>query len=205
MPDFDSPVVPDASRADIIAAKKRLRAQGRAIRAALNETERAAESAMIYARLMYSPLSSPLRTLFESKADITVAAYLATPYEANIDRFIAQLLERAILVSAPRGNYFAPLESLDAVTIGRFGVREPSTETREIAPSVIFVPGLFFDRNGGRLGFGGGWYDRALARFPQAVKIGIAFVEQIIPAVPREPHDIAMDFVVTPGGVVCAR
>ena len=68
------------------------------------------------------------------------------------------------------------------------------------APDIVIAPLLAFDRNGGRLGQGGGHYDRTLeglrARSPVFV-IGLAFAGQQIDAVPREPHDQWLDAILT--------
>lgn len=64
---------------------------------------------------------------------------------------------------------------------------------------VIIVPLLGFDAACLRLGRGAGWYDRFLARQPQAIKIGVGFDVQRVDAVPMEPHDIPLDAVVTEG------
>ena len=65
-------------------------------------------------------------------------------------------------------------------------------------PDVVVVPGLAFTPAGDRLGQGGGWYDRFLPRLrPECVTIGVAFAEQIVDALPVEPHDVRVHHVVT--------
>jgi len=86
------------------------------------------------------------------------------------------------------------------LVVGPFQVREPVVGCPAVALNrldLALVPGLGFDARGGRLGRGKGHYDRLLAGFT-GLKIGVAFDCQIVPAVPREPHDIALDAVVTP-------
>ena len=60
------------------------------------------------------------------------------------------------------------------------------------------TPGLAFDAKGNRLGKGGGFYDKFLNRAVNAVKIALAFDEQIVENVPIEPHDVKVDFILTP-------
>jgi len=62
---------------------------------------------------------------------------------------------------------------------------------------LIIVPCLAFDSRGNRLGWGGGWYDRFLARQPQAVKIGLCFESGRLDAIPVEPHDMRLDKIIT--------
>ena len=89
-----------------------------------------------------------------------------------------------------------------ALQTSRWQLREPlHDETKIVAPvrlDVIFVPGLAFSLGGLRLGRGGGFYDRLLARSElRAKKIGVCFEEQIFPDLPSEPHDRAVDAVIT--------
>jgi 5-formyltetrahydrofolate cyclo-ligase len=83
---------------------------------------------------------------------------------------------------------------------GPFQVREPVAACPVVPLNrldLALVPGLGFDARGGRLGRGKGHYDRLLAGFA-GMKTGVAFDFQILPEVPREPHDIALNAVVTP-------
>ena len=174
--------------------KQTLRRQMRTLRAALSLLERASAAALVNQRL---------RALCLEQNWNAVAVYLATDEELNLDEFIAWLLARGVKVYAPYGDDFALLNSLEAVNVGKFGVREPrkpqNTQSTLLPEELVFLmPGLAFDRRGSRLGFGGGWYDRALSRYPQALKIGIAFDFQIVDEVPREAHDILMDALVAP-------
>lgn len=84
------------------------------------------------------------------------------------------------------------------------GVREPGAECPGVDPRVIdlvVVPGLSFDRHGGRLGRGAGFYDRFLAGL-RAVRVGLCFDEQIVDEVPTDPGDERMHCVVSPSGVI---
>jgi 5-formyltetrahydrofolate cyclo-ligase len=87
---------------------------------------------------------------------------------------------------------------------GCFGILEPTQQ--QIAQATInpasidiaLVPGSVFDRQGGRLGYGGGFYDRFLSQdAPQALRIGLAFSLQLTTRLSLEPHDQRMDLLVT--------
>ena len=83
---------------------------------------------------------------------------------------------------------------------GRFGVREPAEHCIEIPlddVDLVLVPGVAFDLRGHRLGRGRGFYDRLLANFT-GKKIGIAFEEQMVEAIPAEKQDVRMNFIQTP-------
>ena len=94
------------------------------------------------------------------------------------------------------------LTSLDANALmtTRHGLQEPVERQRVPVDSidVVLVPGIGFDPKGGRLGRGGGYYDRFLSDSRPPVVIGVAFDEQVVTQVPREPHDQMMSVVVTP-------
>ena len=92
----------------------------------------------------------------------------------------------------------------DNLIPGKFGIPEP-IEIMKIAYKnidLVLVPGIVFDRQGHRIGYGFGYYDKFLAKVHKAVKIGLAFDFQVVDNIPRETHDIAVDFVVTEKGVV---
>lgn len=90
---------------------------------------------------------------------------------------------------------------------GRFGVLEPPAGAPEEAPAVgdaVVVPGVAFDRAGGRLGRGGGHYDRA---FPPGAPgapllVGFAHAFQLVECVPSDSHDRRMDAIVTERGMI---
>lgn len=97
---------------------------------------------------------------------------------------------------------------------GRFGILEPieplrtdATRCPQVAElDVILVPGVAFDRQGGRLGHGQGFYDRLLSQVSQQTTlVGVAFDCQIVPHIPTEPHDVPMDFVLTESALHACR
>ena len=93
----------------------------------------------------------------------------------------------------------------DATVEAGFGTREPSPASPLVDPDLLLVPLLAFDAEGYRLGYGGGYYDRTLARLrasPNAVTaIGIAFAEQEVDDVPHLDYDQRLDGVLTPSGL----
>ncbi|MCA9516375.1 MAG: hypothetical protein KC635_15645 [Myxococcales bacterium] len=79
--------------------------------------------------------------------------------------------------------------------------RSPAAVAPLAALAALVVPGLAFDAAGGRLGQGGGFYDRLLGGLATRPRlVGLAFAAQVVPSVPREAHDVLMDTVVTEGG-----
>ena len=80
---------------------------------------------------------------------------------------------------------------------GPFGVAQPLASAAPVTPDVLFVPLVGFTANGGRLGQGGGHYDRWLAAHPAVPAIGLAWDCQLIDALPTEAHDRPLSAVVT--------
>jgi 5-formyltetrahydrofolate cyclo-ligase len=88
----------------------------------------------------------------------------------------------------------------DAMIVGRLDIPEPLPDAQTVEPSMLLVPLLAFDRAGFRLGYGGGFYDRTLARLRATspiVAIGVAFAAQEVDEVPRGHSDQPLDWVVT--------
>ena len=90
---------------------------------------------------------------------------------------------------------------------GRFGILEPIELAKITYKSIdmVLVPGVIFDKNGYRLGYGLGYYDRFLNKLPKAVKVGLCFDFQVMDKVPREEHDIPVDYIVTDKEIIECR
>ena len=83
--------------------------------------------------------------------------------------------------------------------------REEFCGIHEVLPEeieTILLPGSVFDERGGRFGYGGGYYDRFLAKVPKAARIGLAFDLQIVEKAPIQEHDEILDLVVTESRVI---
>lgn len=102
------------------------------------------------------------------------------------------------------------LTSLDELSPARMGILEPRLDlqkdpSRQVDPSIlecIIVPGLGFDRQGGRLGYGKGYYDRLLSTLsPSVFLVGVAFAVQWFDTIPQAVHDVPMDCVITEEGI----
>ena len=91
----------------------------------------------------------------------------------------------------------------DPMAAAIWGIAEPLEDKPEVEPDVLLVPLLAFDECGHRLGYGGGFYDRTLAKLrakKPVVAVGIAYDEQKVDAVPVESYDQRLDWVLTPSG-----
>jgi 5-formyltetrahydrofolate cyclo-ligase len=110
------------------------------------------------------------------------------------------------VISADKRLSFATWTGADPLMPNQYGIGEPAADSPRCAPQeldIIFLPLVGWDRSGGRLGMGGGYYDRTLAGLEQEgcgagpLLVGLAHALQEVARVPRESWDVAMDFVVT--------
>lgn len=135
-----------------------------------------------------------------------VMIYLGSQKELVVDELGAMVLARGGRVVAPRvdwegGGMRAVAWRPGEEEVRRHGVREPleGAEVEVERVEVVVVPGLAFDSGGGRLGRGGGFYDRFLGRPGlRASVVGVALDEQVLGVVPRESGDVGVRAVVTP-------
>lgn len=135
------------------------------------------------------------------------AAYLASPDEIDLAVLVERLWTAGCRVVVPAwrdGTYrlvgYSPKTELVA---GPMDILEPAPEgegavtVAEGDVAVWIVPGLAFTPSGARMGYGGGWYDRFLAKSnPSAVTLGVAYPFQIVDELPLEPHDLSLSDVV---------
>ncbi|KMP10787.1 hypothetical protein UZ36_06530, partial [Candidatus Nitromaritima sp. SCGC AAA799-C22] len=93
---------------------------------------------------------------------------------------------------------------------GKYGIREPAPEVRRmVSPSridLVVAPGLAFDPRGGRIGYGGGYFDRLLKEIPEnATRIGVGFDFQILDSVPQTNFDVPVQMVITESKTLVCR
>jgi 5-formyltetrahydrofolate cyclo-ligase len=134
-----------------------------------------------------------------------LALYAAKGSEVATAQIDASARAQGWLVAYPRVVGDATALAFHEAAIGelapaRFGLTEPSgdacrVELSEI--SVFLVPGIAFDREGGRLGWGRGHYDATLAAAPSALRVGLGFECQLVDRTPREPHDAMLNVIIT--------
>lgn len=202
------PASPPSSSGDddaLRAAKRALRAQVLARRAALPASARAEASAAARAHLVrFAPLAAAL-----ARPEAVVALYAARGDELDPSPLAPALRTAFPRVVARGAPLVFHLATPDALVPAAFGLREPTVDAPIVAletVALVVVPGVAFDRRGGRLGYGGGFYDRSLPPRASGVWcVGFAHSTQLVPVVPRGPHDREVDALVTEDGVLCFR
>lgn len=190
-------MTPPTLSPDLALAKAQLRQQLTTARARLDPVARAAADEAIARRILALPpwRSAPV-----------VALYAATGGEVDTGAVAAaaqregKSLAWPVIVAGQRKLSFAVAEP-EALVPGPFGVRRPPPGAPEVGRGEIglfLVPGIGFDLRCERLGRGAGYYDATLAALQgRAERVGLAFDLQIVEALPREGHDVALDAVVT--------
>lgn len=182
--------------------KRRFRAEALAIRDGLSPEERR-EAALAAARAVLAS------SLLEHAA--VVMAYAAVRSELDPGPLVEALWERGKSVAFPvadpatRGLTPRAVSGFEEMTPGLYGIPAPPASAPEVpvdAIDAVLVPGVAFDREGYRIGYGGGYYDRFLARLGSGcVRIGYAYARLVLERVPREAHDLAVDWIATEEGV----
>ena len=180
------------------AEKEQLRAQVRQRLGALHASEREHASAQACSLLQEQQLWKTAQSIF---------FYAPLPGELNIWALLPEALQLGKTVLLPKFNpgtdSYQPyhIQNLESDLLpGKFGIHEPNGNC---APcllkqlDLVLVPGLAFDLSGSRLGRGGGFYDKLLAGL-SGTKCGVAFDEQLLGNIPVEPHDIPVDYLLTP-------
>jgi 5-formyltetrahydrofolate cyclo-ligase len=137
-----------------------------------------------------------------------IAAYWPIRDELDIKELIVRLMDAGQPVCLPvvLGDE-QPLE-LRLWEVGAplyeagYGTLAPEDSAPRATPDTVLMPLLGFDRKGTRLGYGGGYYDRTLASLPNRPRlVGFAFARQELDHIPRQPHDVPLDAIVTELGV----
>lgn len=181
--------------------KESHRLDARARRRAIPARERERKSA----RIRESVLALP-----EVRDARLVACYVSVHSEVGTHELLQELLDAhkriaVPVVEPPERMALAEVFVMDELELGAHGIpepRPPHERVRQDEVDVVLVPGLAFSVDGHRLGNGGGYFDRMLARMPRARRIGLAFEEQVAASVPHEPHDATLDGLVTDARVM---
>jgi 5-formyltetrahydrofolate cyclo-ligase len=186
--------------------KSALRAHMKAWRASLDAAEMGrAGSALASHGLGFLPSMAP---------GSVVSGFAPMPDEVRIWPLLRRLADSGISLALPvmqgkaRPLLFRAWRLGDPMDKGVWDIPEPKADKSELEPDILLVPLLAFDRQGWRLGYGGGFYDRTLSglRSRKAVTaVGLGYDQQQVDAVPHLAYDQRLDWVLTPSGPIkCA-
>lgn len=162
-------------------------------------------------------IAQQLFNMAEYQTSQTIMLYLGFRNEVATDEIIHKSLEANKRILIPitdlANTRLIPSELLDYpgdLTTGTYGILEPKAQcVRPVDPQeidLVLVPGVAFDPQGNRLGYGGGFYDRFLpATKSNAVFIALAYELQIKEEVYPEPHDYPVHYVITEDKIINAK
>ncbi|MBE8949003.1 MAG: 5-formyltetrahydrofolate cyclo-ligase [Quinella sp. 3Q1] len=185
----------------IRARKKNLRREFLAKRSEIPRNERD--------RISHALIKKFLATEIFRAAKI-IMAYASTPDELQLNELFAACFAEEKILAIPfivgKGEMHAvEVPNFDALELGDFNILTVK-HGKFIDPAQIdcvIVPGAAFDINGGRLGLGGGYYDRFLPHAVNAKKIALAYDFQLVDDLPLEEHDVKIDTVLTIERSIC--
>lgn len=190
----------ELDQAAVADAKRALRKRLSALRLVADQKEGPDAALAVIRHLL------PRATDLGLEAGAVAAGYWPISTEIDVRPLLARLDERDVICALPciedgRSELvFRRWRPTDDLVAGEHDTREPAVSAAEVIPQVLFVPMLAVDRDGHRLGYGRGWYDRTLAALRRnggAVAVGIGFGVQVWDVVPFARGDERVDWILT--------
>lgn len=181
----------------ITEQKKDLRKSCRAVRASLEENKRGEASSEICRHIERWSIfikSSVILAYLPMRAEVDLSSLLANHPDKT------WLVPRILEYGEMRFHHYDP----GRLIRHRFGMLEPDA-TLPIVPAgrveLALIPGLAYDLQGWRLGYGGGFYDRFLTQQSTCIRLGVTYQVLVLPDVPHQENDVAMQYLVTEDGL----
>lgn len=177
---------------NIQAKKQALRKKMMQLRNELN-----LEKKRVYDQLICRQLWAKVLELNAEKIHV----YLPMGAEVDLFALIQKALDRDKTIICPktlakRRLEHLVLEDLEQLEDGYWGTTHPASGiVHQGSIDLIIIPGLAFDQENYRLGYGGGYYDNFIKDYPKAYKLAVAYPFQIVEDVPKEAHDVQLDAV----------
>ena len=202
-PDYFDPLAVDPQQAvDVARWRKAERATRLAGRAALTVADRQAVAAAIAAQL-----DALLLQLFPGRGSLVVSGYWPIKSEPDLRPWMMRLTEAGTrlalpVVDTPKAPLvFRPWGPGTAMERGHWNIPVPATR-ETVAPDIALAPLVGWDREGYRLGYGGGYFDRTLAAVRhRPFTIGVGLQSAQLATIFPQPHDIRLDAIVTEAGL----
>jgi len=153
------------------------------------------QSQILAEKVLCHPVYAGCRKLF---------SYVSFRNEADTTAIIQAAFVSGKRVAVPRVNGkemdFFEIQSMEELQTGSFGILEPKESAKMVFPEegdLMLVPGAAFDPEGNRIGYGGGYYDRYLAKYPELYTIGLAYDFQMLEDLPSEEFDLKLKEVIS--------
>lgn len=188
---------------DIKTLKTHIRKTALSLRNGLTDVERVKFSTQIQSFFLELDIAP----------QVEMSAFLPIKTEVDLKELIYELWSQKRSVCLPfmldkENIEFRRYDETTELVDNGFGTLAPSKVSKVVDPDVMLVPLSAFDETGGRIGYGAGFYDRAIAKLLDNDKtpllIGVAFSCQQVDVVPCEDHDIPLDMILTENGLIIA-
>lgn len=127
-----------------------------------------------------------------------ILSYMSFKNEVDTSSFNENVIKSGRILLLPRVKNSCEMEIIKysgKFSINKFGIKEPIGEVYKGNIDIVIVPGVVFDKNGNRIGFGKGYYDRFFEKYKKVVKIAPLYEFQLFDSIPSEKHDILMDIL----------
>lgn len=176
--------------------KKALRKEIKAKKAAMTQEEILRSSEKLTRAALESPLYLQAKSIY---------GYLSYNQEVRTEAFLREAQKAGKRVAVPKvyGDEmrFLWLDDLDAVSLGYCNIPEPVADGPEAddPTALVLMPGLAFDPEGHRIGYGGGFYDKFLAREPEHPTLALCYGFQMLDHLETDPFDVPVDQVLWAG------
>ena len=156
----------------------------------------------------FTPLKKLISKIFKRKK-LNLSIYYPSNNEVNTLKFL-EVIDKKITTLLPvidnkNDMKFCIWSNLDILKVNKYGMLEPSTQSKSIIPEMSLVPLLAFDEENYRLGYGKGFYDRYLnknlKKFKKILTVGVAFSFQKYHKLPINNKDVKLDYILTEKGI----
>ena len=164
-------------------------------------------------KLNFNSIFKLIKKNFNSKK-ITIAGYYPSAYELDILPFLQEVSKKNFRIVLPvikksNNMCFKQWVFKEPLCVNKYGMLEPENSKKEIIPDLIMVPLVAFDKNLNRIGYGKGYYDRALGKINKKKKntvfLGIAYSSQKCLSVPVNKYDIKLHYIFTEQGIISSK
>ena len=150
-----------------------------------------------------------IKKVFENKK-ISLAGYYPINFEVDVLNFLSKISKEGINTALPiitknSGMIFKSWNSSQTMYLNKYGIPEPNKMNKALKPDVILVPLVAYDQSLNRLGYGAGYYDRALKKLSlqkKILSIGIAFSFQKYSKIPINETDHPLDYILTENKII---
>lgn len=176
------------------------------LRESMDDSEVVARSRLIIDQLVSLP---------EYRRAATIMPYASFRNEVGTSSLIESALAAGktvvlpVTIRKPRGLSVRKITSLDQLVAGAYGILEPPDDADSVSPAcidLVIVPGIAFDREGNRLGYGAGYYDTFLSELGKTtICVALAFDAQIVDHIPTHSGDRPVRIVVTESRIIRAQ